>query len=179
MVPATPSTGAPAVAGEDHPAATPSAPALPSEPARPAAPDDAGTVRTYTIGGIQVRDHRSGAQKPLDIPPNVHAPSARRLPSQLTHAISEQLKQVMIECAQDLPRPADGPHPRMEGQIVVGIKGGQMSIASSTMQLRGVSGPEVDATKSCIEQRSLGLTAPAADQADLDGYSIRVSFAIP
>lgn len=168
------------VAATDHAGGAPPSPALPAGGPGDAAvtTDDAG-VRSYTVGGIQVRDHRAGSQTPMDIPPNIHPPAARRLPSTLTHAISQQLEQVMRDCVASLPREARGKRPRLEGQIVVAIKDHQLSVTKSTMQLRNVSGAPVDSIKSCIEQRSIGLTTPAADQADLDTYSIGISFAIP
>lgn len=153
------------------------APSLPSNGSAPAG--SGGDPREYTVGDIQVRDHRAGDQKPIDIPPNVHPPESRQLPSEFTHAIGQKVKAVMLECAASIPREARGPAPRLEGQIIVGIKDQKLAISKATMLLRDVVGAAVDPVKSCIEQKSLGLQTAATEQPDMESYSINITFAIP
>jgi len=136
--------------------------------------------KDYVVGDIRVRDHREGDNKPLDIPPNVHPAEAATIPSTLTHEISQQVKTVVLECAKSIPKEArTDERPRVEGQIIIAIKDHKLTITKSTMQLRNVSGESVEPTKQCIESKSIGLTNPAAEQGDLDSYSINVSYAIP
>src|SRR3954468_13219762 len=87
-------------------------------------PDPAAPQHEYVVGDIRVRDHRSGDNKPLDIPPNVHPAEGPAIPSTLTHDISQKVKAVVMDCAkQDLPRDARGDgKPRLEGQISIAIK---------------------------------------------------------
>jgi hypothetical protein len=135
--------------------------------------------RDYVVGDIRVRDHRSGDNVPLDIPPNVHPPEGPKIPSTLTHAVAQQLKPIMMECVASLPKDARGDRPRLEGQLIIAIKDHKATVTKSIMQLRNVTGESVEPAKQCIESRAIGIEAQAADQADLDSYSINISFAIP
>lgn len=135
--------------------------------------------RDYVVGDIRVRDHRSGDNVPLDIPPNVHPPEGPKIPSTLTHAVAQQLKPIMVECVANVPKDARGDRPRLEGQLIIAIKDHKATVTKSIMQLRNVTGESVEPAKQCIESRAIGIEAQAADQADLDSYSINISFAIP
>lgn len=144
------------------------------------APTEGQNPRDYVVGDIRVHDHRSGDNKPLDIPPNVHPAEGPAIPSTLTHEIAQKVKAVMMTCAKDnLPQDARGEKPRLEGQISISIKDHKVTIQKSTMQLRDVNGPAVDAMKSCVETKSVGLENPAPDQADLEDYTINLTYAIP
>ena len=155
-------------------AAPASAPRLPDDPA----PTGSDSAREYAVGGMQVRDHRSGTPQQMTLPPNVHAPGSRRVPTALVSAISEQVKDVMSTCAQDVPAAARGASPRLEGQLVVAIKDHQLSVTSATVKLTDIADDAAAQATQCIEQKSVGLAAPAPDQDDLDAYSIRISYAV-
>ncbi len=151
------------------------APALPAGQGR-IAPE--GSATSYTIDGIEVRDHRgSNAGPPMDLPPNIHPPTSHKIPSTLTHVVATQVQGVLADCARMLPAAARGPRSRLEGELIVAIKSGKLTVTRSMMQLRDTVG-DVEAARSCVEQKSVGLTADAADQPDLDNYSIHVSFAV-
>ena len=169
------------------PAGTPAASASPATPsaaprlptAAPADDGSDGSAREYTIGGMQVRDHRSGDPQKLDLPPNVHAPDTRRLPSTLVSAVTAQLTDQLKACAAGLPSDPRGARPRLEGQVTVAIKDHQLSITGATMQPRNLADDAAAQLKQCMEQKAVGLTAAAADEQDLDAYTIRVSYAVP
>lgn len=173
----TPATGPVAVdrPTSGRPTVTPGAPIVPSMPP----PSSGENPRDYAVGDVRVRDHREGDNKPLDIPPSAHPAEGRAIPSTLTHEIAQKVRTVMMECVASMPKEARGEKPRLEGQIVIAIKANVLSIAESTMQLRNISGDAVEPTKRCIESKTIGLENPAPDQADLDSYSINISFAIP
>lgn len=152
-------------------------PRLPADQ-RPAG-DPGDQPREYAVGDVRVRDHRSGDHAPLDIPPNPHPANARLIPSTLTHAISLKVREVMTECTRSVPADARAEKPRMEGQITISIKDQQLAVQKATLHLRNMSGPAADAAKQCLEQKAIGLATPAADEADLDGYTINLSAAIP
>jgi hypothetical protein len=156
-------------------------PALPGSTAPQLGSATSDLANQYTTEcGVHVRDHRDGsAQRAPDVPPNIHTENSRKIPPELTQAISQQVKAVMMQCVRDLPRDARGAGPRLEGQLVVGVKAGKLSITSTSMQLRDIVGAAAETTRQCIEQRSVGLSAASPDQADLDGYTINISFAIP
>lgn len=144
------------------------------------APAEGQNPRDYVVGNVHVHDHRSGDNKPLDIPPNAHPAEGPEIPSSLTHEVAQKVKEVMMTCAKDnLPKDARGEKPRLEGQISISIKDHKVTIQKSTMQLRDVTGPAVDAMKSCVETKSVGLENSAPDQADLEDYTINLTFAIP
>jgi hypothetical protein len=132
-----------------------------------------------TLDGVPVRDHRSGDQPPVDLPPNIHPAEGRMLPVPLTSAISGQVRKVMADCLAGVSRDGRGTKPRLEGQIDVAIKKGTMSVTKSIMQVRDFENPGIDAVKQCVESKSVGLSAAAASEADLDSYSIRMSYEIP
>lgn len=164
-------------------------PSLPGEPVRPGQPTVAavdrpagsaapGSYRETVINGVRVRDHRKNPSDPIDLPPNVRPPDARKLPPELTREISNRLLPVVTECAASVPREARGTSPRVEGVVAISIKDKQVAVTESTVQLRDVVGASVDPTKQCLEQKMVGVTLPAGEQADLDRYTIHVSFAI-
>jgi len=154
---------------------TGTAPALPAT----TADGSAQNPKDYMVGDVHVRDHRDGNNKPLDIPPNVHPADQRELPSSLTHDISQQVRKLLYTCAADLAKDARGTKPRLEGQLTVAIKDHTLSITNAVAQIRDVDGPSQDAIKQCVEQKSVGMTAVASDQADIADYGIQITFAIP
>lgn len=176
--PGTSAGSAHAIATNDLGGGSPSAPSLP-----PGVHDTAGSAKNpqdYMVGDVHVRDHRGGDSKPLDLPPNIHPANARELPSTLTNDISQQVRKLVYTCAADLPKDTRGPKPRLDGQLTVGIKDHTLSITKAVTQLRDVpDGPGADAIRQCVEQKSIGMTSVAADQADLDDYGIQITFAIP
>jgi len=172
------STASPPAAGSQAtPGAAPAAPRLPDR--RTASDDPDPGVRTYVSGEVEVRDHRGSGGPPRDLPPSVHAPQARQLPSSLTHAITAPLRANLLACVSGLAADARGPRPKLEGVLTVAIHDHQLAITGAALQLRDASGPTADATRDCVAQKSIGATVPAPDQDDLDNYSISVTFAIP
>jgi hypothetical protein len=154
-------------------------PTLPGT-AAPALPEgDAEHPRDYVVGDTRIRDHRSGTNAPIDVPPNVHPAEGRQIPSLLTHEIAQKLKAVMKQCTADLPAEARGAKPRLEGQIKIAIKDQKATVTKAFMQLRDMTGDAVETTKQCIEQKAVGIENPATDQADLEDYDIHITFAIP
>jgi hypothetical protein len=155
--------------------ATP-APSLPAGQGRITPPE--GSATAYTIDGIEIRDHRgSNAGPKVDLPPNIHPPETHMIPSTLTHVVSKQMQAVLAECARSLPPDARGPKPRLEGEVIVAIKSGKLTVTKAMTQFRDVVGdPEV--ARSCVEQKTVGISADASDQPDIDNYSIHVSFAV-
>ena len=96
----------------------------------------------------------------------------------LTGEISTKIQAVMHECVAAMPADARGAKPRLEGTIQIAIKDQQARITQSAVQLRDVTGSSADTTKQCIEQKSMGLTAAAPDEPDLESYSISITFAL-
>jgi len=136
-------------------------------------------VREYMVGDVKIRDHRTGDHKPMDIPPNIHPANARALPSELTQDISQQVKRQMFDCAAAVPKEARGTKPKMEGTLAIAIKDHKLSITGLTAQIRDIDGPSADALKQCVEQKSANFTSSAPKEADLDSYTIGLTFAIP
>jgi hypothetical protein len=153
------------------------APSLPSSSGEGRLPEP-GSGNDYAIGDVQIHDHRSGSNAPMDIPPNIHAPNTRALPATLTQDVAQKVRVVLADCAKDVPKDARGDHPRLEGQILVSIKDHKLSITSATMQLRDLSNDAAAATKQCVETHTVGLETAAQDQDDIDNYSIGVTFAV-
>lgn len=132
------------------------------------------------VDGIRVRDHRKPEDRvPMDLPPNLHPPTSRRIKPTLTGALTDQVRKIMSACGASVPKQELGGKPRLEGQIVIAVKGQQALVTSAVMVMRDASGPGVDQAKQCIEQQAVGVNVPAPDEADVAGYSINLSFAFP
>ena len=174
--PAPPAAGSAATTTvvRDHTRMPP--PVLPATSAPASSGSD--SADSYTVGGVQVRDHRGGGSPHMDIPPNIHPPEAHQISSTIVQDVAQQVRAVMKQCAAGLPSDERGTKPRVEGQLVVAIKDHQLTVTGATMQLRDVQGGALDSTRQCIEQGSVGLHAAASDEPDVDHYSISVNFAL-
>jgi hypothetical protein len=133
-------------------------------------------VTDYMVGGRRIRDHRSGARTDDAVPAPIHPPEGRKIPSQLTSAVAQQVRAVMTECAASLPAHARGAEPRLEGTIAIAIKDQRATVTRAAVQLRDVSADAAQAIAHCIEQKSIGVATSARDEADLEAYSITLAF---
>ena len=136
----------------------------------------------YTLpDGRKVRDFRAPQnRKPLDLPPSVHAPGGRKIPPTLTELYTNEIMKGMKECGQAMPKESFGPKPRLEGQIVIAIKGAQGTVTNAVFKLTDISSESLAETaRQCVEQKALSVKVPASGEADLDSYSINLSFAFP
>jgi hypothetical protein len=174
----TPGSTGSSPAADDEPKAPATRPTLAPANRDTAVASSDGSAGEVTINGVRIRDHRTGDHPPVDLPPNVHAPKSHRVAPTLTADISTKIQAVMHECVTAMPADARGAKPRLDGTIQIAIKDQQARITQSAVQLRDVVGSSADTTKQCIEQKSLGLTAPATDEPDLESYSISITFAL-
>jgi hypothetical protein len=156
-------------------ARTPSANGTPERTTEAPVPTPA---KEYVVGGVRVRDHRKGEHAQIDVPPAVHPPGGRKLPSELTNGIAQQVRAVVASCAASVPAETRGAKPRADGELRIAIKSGQATVTGATVQLRDFTGT-VDPVKQCIEQKSVGIATPSGDEADLESYSITMSFRLP
>lgn len=160
--------------------ATPSPSLQPSLPVEPSPPGVAPIQKEYMVGDVKVRDHRTGEHKQVDLPPNIHPANGPSLPSELTHDISQQVKNKMIACAKSMPREIRGDKPKVDGQLQVAIKDHVLSITSLSLQVRDITDATAsDALAKCVQESSTALTSVAKDQADVADYGISLTFAIP
>ncbi len=181
-----PIMGAPGAGGPRKPDVDPGvpgtktrAPALDQSPATPPSPSAKVGATEQTIGGIRVRDHRPGDHAPLEIPPAIHPPGGRKIPPQLTFAISQQVRAVVAGCMASVPASDRGPAARLAGQVMIAIRDHQATVTGAVMQLRDMTGAAVDAAKQCVEQKSIGITAASGDEATLEDYAITLSVDLP
>jgi hypothetical protein len=155
-------------------------PISPSEPALPTVGSGTGSgSRDYMIGGVHVRDHRSGEHAELDIPPAIHPPQGRRIPSQLTYDLTQRLRGVVNECAANVPRDGRGANPRIEGEILIAIKNQQATVTGGTFQLRDADAASAAPVKACVEQKAIGVATPSGDEPELENYAITLSLRLP
>jgi hypothetical protein len=158
----------------------PAAPELPER--RPIASDSEPAVRDYRSGGYEVRDHRTGSgdERPRDVPPNVHPPGARELPSGLVHAITQPVRNAVKGCSSPATGDLRGAKPRIEGLVTVSIKNHQLTIADTAMEVRDVTNDAAAGSiRECVAREVKGASVPARDQDDLDSYTINIAFALP
>jgi len=79
-------------------------------------------------------------------------------------------------CAAQLPRP--GRAGRVEGQLEVAVRGGQVAIVKAMFVVHGPEGQDADDLRQCAERAAIGLATASPGEPDLDGYAIHVSYAI-
>jgi len=152
----------------------------PIQPSDPTTPGASGSnARDYMIGGVRVRDHRSGDHAQLDVPPAVHPPHGRKIPSQLTYDLTQRLGGVVNECAASVPPDGRGARPRVEGEIIIAIKSQQATVTSATFQLRDAAVASEAPVKACVEQKAVGLAVPSGDEPDLENYAITLAVRLP
>ena len=143
----------------------------------PSASDGADS-NNYQVGGVTIHDHRgSNAGSAIDLPPGVHPPNMRQISPAVVNNVSRGVRGVLAQCQKLVPPIPPGPKPRMDGEIVISIKDGQATITKGLVQLRDTVG-DVEPAKQCLEQKVVGVTADASGEADLDSYSIHMSFAL-
>ena len=136
----------------------------------------------YTLpDGRKVRDFRKPENRvPLEVPPSTQAPGGRRIKPELTGLFTEQITAHMRACGKEVPASARGTKPRLEGQIIIAIKAGEAGVTSAVFNLTNMTSPAAaDTAKTCVEQKALTVKVPAEGEADLDSYSINLSFAFP
>jgi hypothetical protein len=140
-------------------------------------PEEATEPLVREVDGKIIRDHR---KNPTDsvVPPTIRRPGSHQIASTVTHDITQKMVKVLNACATAVPEGSRGPKPRAEGKIVVSIKDKQVAITKATVKLRDVEGDVVEPTQRCIEEKSVGLTTSAKDEADVENYEISISFAL-
>lgn len=133
-------------------------------------------TREYYVDGKLVRDHRKEGTPPIDLPPVIRPPDARKMKAESATVITKAVKLVMRECVNAIPQEErTGDKPKMESVVVVAVKNKVATVTKATIQLRDVRGSATDAAKSCIENKVLGVTE-GVDEDDLESYDITTSF---
>jgi hypothetical protein len=138
-----------------------------------------GTVAPErTAGDGRVRDHRAPEHAPAE-PPAPRPPDGPKINIQVTSDLSQSLRPALQECAANLAPGVAGDTSRIEGQVVIAIKAHQATVTSANFQLHDVAEAAQADIKQCLVQHSVGITAPAGDEPDLDSYPIVVSIRWP
>lgn len=128
-------------------------------------------VKETIIDGNRHRDYRPEGSRPIDIPPAIHPPDARKMQPTSTAAISKGVRAALRECTQSIPATERSGRPKMDSLVVVAVKDKVATVTKTVVQLRDVSGPGADAAKACIEQKLVGQATPV-DEEDLASYDI-------
>ena len=128
--------------------------------------------------GPGMRDHRAAEQAAVE-PPPPDAPAGPKINIQVTSDLSQVLRPALQACAANLAPGAAGDTSRVEGQVVIAIKDHQATVTSASFQLHDIAEAAQPDIKQCLVQRSLGVTAPAGDEPDIDSYPITVSVRWP
>jgi hypothetical protein len=153
---------------------------LPTEPSGSARGDRDKIPPTESIiNGVRVRDHRKDRTKPIALSSVERPAHARKIPPELTRSISDRILPIVRECGAAVPPDARGAKPRLEGPVVIAIKDHQVKVTGATLDLHDVTGDTVEQVKQCIQQKTLGITTAAPDEADLENYPIQISFTLP
>jgi hypothetical protein len=156
---------------------SPTTTVTPSLPGSAAPATDSEGTPTYKFEGVTVHDHRGSNATAMDVPPSIHPPGTRTIPPSLTGAVAREIRRVLADCTRDMPAGSRGPRPRMDGEVVISIKDNKTTVTKALMQLHDTIG-DVGPVRQCLEQKAVGLTTDGQGEADLDSYSIHVSFAL-
>jgi hypothetical protein len=178
---------------DDHPQRTvPRLPEQPPAPGDPTAPKtgsgETDTFKEYEINGKVVRDHRTGLDGDAGVwtPPSDDKlpkprapkpqPDGRQVAPQLTQNLGAGVKNVMRECAAQIPKESRGAEPRLLATITMSIKDKTATITDADIVLRDlVAGPPVDAATACMKEKLVGVTQ-ATDEADVASYDLSISY---
>jgi len=149
-----------------------------SDQGRQARPDLEPPTETV-VNGVRVRDHRRDRSTPYTPAQSGPPAFARKIKPELTGEIVNRFLPYVRECGKAVPPEARGQKPRFEGTLVIAIKNHQVSVREATIELTDVIGAHAEPTQQCLQQKAQLITAPAADEDDLDNYPIRISYALP
>lgn len=162
--------------GPGHgPAASPGGPALPVESG--SAGELPAKVKEYAANGAIIRDHRSGTHETFEGGSDATPANTRTLQTALTKAVADKVRDAVHECAAQVPASARGEDSRLEGSINIAIKDNKVVVNQANINVRGVT-DGADAARACIVQKSLAITQPAGDEADLASYDINLSLSL-
>ncbi len=165
--------------GSGHgPATSPNQPSLTAPAAGSDSRELPDKVKEYAANGAIIRDHRTGSHAPIELDPNAAPPNERKLQPTLTKAIADKVRDVMHECVANLPANVKGERPRLEGTINIAIKDKVVSVNKTALAVKDVTGDAAEATRTCIEQKSMAVTQAAGDEKDLASYDINLSFVL-
>jgi hypothetical protein len=143
-------------------------------------PADPGKSSTdYMVGGVRVRDHRTGVHVRSEVPPVIHAPGGRKLPTELVAGIAQRARAAVASCAASLTGDARGAKPRLEGEIAIAIADHQATITSAVLQPRDIVDAAQDSLAQCAQRAVVGLATPSGDEPDIAGYAITMSLRLP
>jgi hypothetical protein len=143
-------------------------------------PADASAGDPPTIES-NTRDHRA-PEHTSDEPPPPPPPTrrdGRRVNVSVTSSLSQGIQPVLQECAAAAPPGAATDTARVEGEILIAIRDHQAQVTTANLRLNGFAEAAQPAIQQCLQQRVVGLTAPASDETDIDGYAITVSMRWP
>jgi hypothetical protein len=163
--------------GQNRPTVPSRAPSLPARASDRAV--GSGASDEYVVGGVRIRDHRSGERERVDLPPAIHPPGGRKIASELTSSVGQKVRAVVAECAASVPQDARGDRPRADGEITIAIKNQLATVTAATFQLRDVVGAVVDPVKQCLEHKTIGVATASGDEPDVASYDITMSFRLP
>ena len=143
------------------------------------ASDDLPPPTETVVDGVRIRDHRRDRTQPIEIPTRTRPVHDRKIPPALTADISNRILPFVRECASNVPQEARGVKPRIDAQLVIAIKDQRVQIRQATIEISEVVGAALEPAKQCLQEKTLGVTAPAAGEADLEDYALRLSYRLP
>ena len=145
-------------------------------PATGAATGDRPAPKEYYVDGQKIRDHRKGDRPPItDLPPREQV---RKLPTPITQEIGGKFQAAFKDCMKAVPQAAKGEKPRATGSMVVAIKDQQLTVVETNLTFNNIAPDAAEAAKQCVSQKAVGLSAPAANETDVERHSISLSLAI-
>jgi hypothetical protein len=173
-------SGVPAAPAAGDPGPAPTAPSLASGSAAPAAPDtvDRPDVTTVDDHGGVTHDHRDLAGD-FHRPPPDHVPWHKpvRVTGKFAGDVGRLITPIAQACATQIPADARGAQPVMQVQLVVSVKGGQLSVDDVQTSFRDVSGDQ-GSVQDCVRSKAGAITLDASTQPDVDHYPITMPMRI-
>ncbi len=176
-----PKTAAAPPEEESSPAPTPSSvdpsPRERPEVDEPLEDDEAdGGARVYVRDdGKVVRDHRAGNPEPM-MTGGVPVPEKmRKVESRVIYEVRRAARPLVYECAEELDRDSFGDDPMIQGEIMITVESGALSVDQVAVKFRDIDADTADVA-ACVRDRVSQLSFSADGQADVSKYWLTMPF---
>lgn len=157
----------------------------PGEETAPPGPDDTGQEtatgerrpRVYVSeSGTLVRDHRQRAGL-SEIRGSPRRPGAvRKIDPLVVVAVRNAMRPIVHRCAGDVADGSFGAEPRLQGEVVISVAAGNLTVDEVLVKTLDVAEEAADGVRDCVIQGMLDMTLPAEGQPDLSRHTLTLPF---
>jgi hypothetical protein len=176
-LPARPEVPLPGLGSPDTPDPQAAGQTAPGSAAR----DDGGAPaapRVYVRDdGVLVRDHRT-----RDAPPMMSGPITRprhgvvKVEPTTVIAVRNAMRPIVYRCSGETPETSLAAEPRIQGEVVITIAKGSLSVDDATIRVADVQEPAASRLRECVLPDVKRITLAIPDAADVAGHTLTLPF---